>query len=350
MNIPDNDDVNAKAQDRHDPSTRKASREARNQRGPIPPKSRRSSPTLREAVEGYLQKREQKVESEQLSKRTLNTDRRSLKLLLEWFEENHGTVTAPESVGIGLREFKEFRLRSVSPTTVAKNLSHVKSFFSELVSRGKVDSNPAKRIDIPDSRERTEVPTESEFKDIKTWVDDQIESCDEPAWIHLLMKLACRTGMRLGELVQVKWQRGPRDVGTGDARNYVYLDSEERTITIKFKRKLRVIPADQVWGVFDLLWERSEPGDEYVFASPNGGHYDDSYVCNRWKKEIRKVPSLSVHYTCHCIRHAVVTSLLRKDYTAHKVGQLVGHSSEQITERYAHLIPSDLSEMTGDLG
>jgi integrase len=104
-----------------------------------------------------------------------------------------------------------------------------------------------------------------------------------------------------------------------------------------------------VWDVFEVLRKRREPGQRYVFASPNGGHYDNSYVCRCWKKEIKKVEALSRPYTSHDIRHAVVTSLLRKNYSAHKVGQLVGHSSEQITERYAHLIASDLNEMVSDL-
>jgi integrase len=158
--------------------------------------------------------------------------------------------------------------------------------------------------------------------------------------------------MRLGELIQIKWERGPEDIGTGHARNYVYLDREEKTLTIKFKRKLRVIPASHVWGVFETLRKRRKEDRAYVFASPNGGHYDDSYVCRLWKKETEKAKQEGVlgrAYTCHSIRHAVVTSLLRKDYSAHKVGQLVGHSSEQITERYAHLVASDLNGMVVDL-
>lgn len=114
----------------------------------------------------------------------------------------------------------------------------------------------------------------------------QIEDSDRPTWIHLLMRLACSTGMRLGELIQIKWERGPEDIGTGHARNYVYLHREEKTLTIKFKRKLRVIPASHVWGVFETLWKRRKEGRPHVFASPNGGHYDDSYVCRLWKKKI----------------------------------------------------------------
>lgn len=348
MNTSNTDGAGVKIQGHSNPSNQESSTNGRSQRAPVPPRRDQSPKTLRDAVEGYLQKREQKVESEQLSERTFATDRRSLNLLLEWMEEEYGEMTVEQTVEVGLRRFKDHRGRSVSPTTVAKNLRHIKSFFSDLSQRGIVNSNPVEKVDIPKSRRRDVIPTPSEFDVLKQWVNEQIRSSEDPKWIHLLMKLACNTGMRLGELIQIKWERGPEDVGTGHSRNYVYLDEEEKTLTIKFKRKLRVIPVEHVWDVFEIRDGQSDSSG-YVFASPNGGHYDDSYVCRRWKKEARKVSDISRAYTCHSIRHAVVTSLLRENYSAHKVGQLVGHSSEQITERYAHLIAGDLNDMVGTL-
>lgn len=321
------------------------------QRVDRPPKRRRrrQPPTLEVAVENYLSKRKRKVDSDELSGRTYKTDRRSLKLLVEWTRSEYGPLPVTDIDATLLRDFKEHRLRSVSPTTTAKNLRHIKSFFSDLVQRDLVDSNPAKRVSIPKTRRRDLVPKRSELLALKKWLDKQIEGREEPEMIHLLMKLACNTGMRLGELIRIKWERGPKDIGTGHSRNYVYLNSEEKTLTIKFKRKLRVIPVGHVWDIFEILRKRTTKGQQYVFASPNGGHYDDSYICHRWKKEIKQADGLTHPYTSHAIRHAVVTFLLQEGYSTHKVGKLVGHSSAQITERYAHLLASDLNEMVGDL-
>jgi integrase len=195
------------------------------------------------------------------------------------------------------------------------------------------------------------VPNEKEFKALKEWLDEKIESADEPKWIHLLMKLACHTGMRMGEIAIMKWRRGPEDVGTGHARNYVYLTEEERTLTIKFKRKLRVIPVDHVWEIFEAMRRRREPSDTYVFtSSTSGSHYTVSVLCGRWKQEVKKVDALSRPYTSHSIRHGVVTHLLRQGVPVYKVGKIVGHSSEKITERYSHFIPDDLEDAMGLLG
>jgi len=54
-------------------------------------------------------------------------------------------------------------------------------------------------------------------------------------------------------------ERGAEDFGTGHARKYVYLDTEEKNLTIKFKGKLRRIPVEHIWGVFEEMLGRREP-------------------------------------------------------------------------------------------
>jgi len=248
-----------------------------------------------------------------------------------------------------LRQLKQHRLSSVGLSTVAKNLRHIQSFFSDLTKRGILPRNPMQEVTVPEPRRRMEVPSPKEFTELKRWLDEQIASREDPEWIHFLMKIACHTGLRLGELIQIKWEQGPQDHDTDRARNYVYLSASEKTLTIKFKRKVRRIPVGHIWGVFQQLNQRRRNGGTYVFASPRGGHYDDSYVCRQWKKEVQKIDQLKQAYTCHSIRHAVVTSLMRKGYSDRKIGKLVGHSSAHITDRYGHLVASDLNKMVGDL-
>lgn len=94
---------------------------------------------------------------------------------------------------------------------------------------------------------------------------------EEAKRIHLLMKLACHTGMRLGEIAILKWKRGAEDFGTRHSRNYVYLDTEEKNLIVTFKRKLRGIPVEHIWGVLEKMLGRREPSDAYVFTSPATG-------------------------------------------------------------------------------
>jgi len=311
--------------------------------GPVP---------LSQLVEKYLEHRRRQVERDELSQRTVNTDEITFPMLLDWMEEEYGMVLSNEAGKIDLSGFKEARLaEGVSPTTVGTNLRHIQSFFSHLRRKGVVEKDLLKSVEIPQPRRRQVVPNEREFEALKEWLDERIEEAEEPEWIHLLMKLASYTGMRMGEMAIMKWERGPEDVGTGHARNYVYLTEDERTLTIKFKRKLRVIPVDHIWEVFEEMLGRREPSDTYVFTSQkSGSHYKVSTLCGRWKEEVKKVDALSRPYTSHSIRHGVVTHLLRKGVPVYKVGKIVGHSSEKITERYSHFIPDDLEDAMDLLG
>ena len=206
--------------------------------------------TLTKLVENYLEHRRRQVQRDELSQRTVDTDECVLPMFLDWARKEHGTVFSDELGEIDFSAFKEARLaEGISPTTVGTNLRHIQSFLSRLRRKGVLSEEPLKSVEIPQPRRREVVPTEREFQALKEWLDERIGEVENPKWIHLLMKLACHTGMRLGEITILKWERGPEDVGTGHARNYVYLDISERNLTVKFKRKLRVVPVEHCWGI-----------------------------------------------------------------------------------------------------
>ncbi|WP_251980726.1 tyrosine-type recombinase/integrase [Salinibacter ruber] len=307
--------------------------------------------TLTKLVEDYLEHRRRKVERDELSDQTVGTDEYVLPRFLEWTKREYGELFADELDRVDLSGYKEERLLDVSPTTVGKDLRHIQSFLSHIRKRGVISEELLQSVEIPQPRRRDVVPNEREFQALKKWLDEQIEEAEKPKWIHLLMKLACHTGMRLGEIAILKWERGPEDFGTGHSRNYVYLDCGEKNLTVKFKRKLRVIPVGHIWSVFEEMRKRRKPSDTFVFTSPaSGSHYTVSTLCGKWKTEVKKVDALSRPYTSHSIRHGVVTHLLRQGVPVYKVGKIVGHSSEKITERYSHFIPDDLEDAMDLLG
>ena len=51
----------------------------------------------------------------------------------------------------------------------------------------------------------------------------------------------------------------------------------------------------------------------------------------------------------HDLRHSHVSLLINMGFTALAIGKRVGHSSEKITYRYAHLFPSVQTEMVDRL-
>ena len=47
----------------------------------------------------------------------------------------------------------------------------------------------------------------------------------------------------------------------------------------------------------------------------------------------------------HDLRHSHVSLLINKGFTALEIGNRVGHETEKITYRYAHLFPSKQDDM-----
>ena len=52
----------------------------------------------------------------------------------------------------------------------------------------------------------------------------------------------------------------------------------------------------------------------------------------------------------HDLRHSHVSLLINQGFSAFEIGKRVGHSSEKVTYRYAHLFPSKQAEMANRLG
>jgi len=164
--------------------------------------------TLTKLVENYLEHRRRKVERDELSGRTLDSDEYGLSYFLDWVEEEYGTVCSDEVEKIDFVVFKQSRLEDgVSPTTAGQNLRHTQTFFSHLRRKGVIEKDLFQRVEIPQPRSRKVVPNEREFQALKKRLDQKIEQAEKPNWVHLLMKLACHTGMRMGEMVRIKWER-----------------------------------------------------------------------------------------------------------------------------------------------
>ena len=196
------------------------------------------------------------------------------------------------------------------------------------------------------AEENYKVP--NEVKEIKTLDEDppdiKVFTLDEykvflknvdpfaVGWIKFL----ANTGLRASELTNLKWQ------------NY---DSTRRTITIVGKgRKRRTIGLNKI--SVEIL-EDAKAGEkvklkDFIFfrkdGKPLNRHTLYIYVktaCLKSGLEIRGP---------HSLRHFFATQLLCKGVPIFKISKVLGHASVTTTEnRYAHILSSDLSDVTGFL-
>ena len=159
-----------------------------------------------------------------------------------------------------------------------------------------------------------------------------------------LFTIAACTGLRLGELVALRW----RDV---DLRGGVVIVSRSISAgkeTSTKSRRARTVPlAEQAITECERLRERVhfKSRDDFVFCRPDGGSLDGSsvryrFICAQKKAQVRV-------RRFHDLRHTFGSLAIRRfDLVA--VKEMMGHSALTTTERYLHSKPrpDDAAKLT----
>jgi site-specific recombinase XerD len=89
-----------------------------------------------------------------------------------------------------------------------------------------------------------------------------------------------------------------------------------------------------------LLSRRERMQTELVFTH-RGRALKPDYVSHSFKKAVRLagLPD-TLHF--HSLRHTFASWLVQGGVSLYQVARLLGHSSTAVTEKYAHLVPSDM--------
>ena len=111
----------------------------------------------------------------------------------------------------------------LKPPTIRRYLATLSSLFSFAVRRGWLESNPLLRFDrrsLPEAAPRTRFLTHEEYRRLLAMSDEHLRP---------LLTLAVATGIRLEELLSLRWEQ-------------VALDRRELRLTITKSKRPRVVP------------------------------------------------------------------------------------------------------------
>lgn len=159
-----------------------------------------------------------------------------------------------------------------------------------------------------------------------------------------LFTIAACTGLRLGELLALRW----RDVDLDSEVMIVSRSISAGEETSTKSRRARTVPlADQATTEFKRLRRRDHftSRDDFVFCRPDGGSLDGSAVRTRFIR-VQKKAHVRVR-RFHDLRHTFGSLAIRRfDLVA--VKEMMGHSALTTTERYLHSRPrpSDGAKLT----
>lgn len=139
-----------------------------------------------------------------------------------------------------------------------------------------------------------------------------------------MVLLSLNTGMRRGELFDLKWSAINLDTKTITVRGETTKTSDTRHIPMN-KESLYVLKN----------WKKQSTKFRYVFPSQEGGRLED--IKSAWLKLLERAQIIDFRW--HDMRHDFASRLVMAGVPLNTVRDLLGHSDIKMTLRYAHLAP-----------
>ncbi len=219
-----------------------------------------------------------------------------------------------------IAQYIETRSETVKPATVAKEMSVLKHCLKLAVEWDLLNENPAAGARLPKLPPgKTRYLTPGELK-------AALQTA--PEWLRAPMAFAACTGVRRGEMLSLRWM----DVDKANRR--VYLRETKNGA-------LRILPlSDAALTVLGSL-------PEGVAAAPVFAGVDAAKLSVYTKRIFERlgIPDASFH----TLRHTAASWLVQNGVDLYAVGNLLGHKTARMTQRYAHLSPYYMATAVGKL-
>lgn len=222
----------------------------------------------------------------------------------------------------------------LSPVSVNRKLSSLKSFFKFLMKQGSISVNPLRLITGPKTKKP--LPYFIKDKEMEFLLDgDGFGEDFEGVRNRLMLEMLYDTGIRRSELI-----------GMQDSD----VDCESMQIRVTGKRnKQRLIPfAEGLKNLIQAYTEvrNREVGSEsgWFFVRKNGEQLSTGIVYTIVKDKLSEIPTLAKR-SPHVLRHSFATSMLNNGAELNAVKEILGHSSLASTSVYTHTTFEELKKV-----
>lgn len=229
----------------------------------------------------------------------------------------------------------------IGPATINRHLDSLSILFKSAGNWEWTQSNPvreATRHREPPGRVRYLSDEERERL---------LSACQNSIYphLHLIVVLALSTGMRREELLGLRWSQ------INLSESYLILtktkNKKPHRVAIlglalellKSHAKLRQIDTD-------LLFPGERPSST-VSRSPSPRHQRHFDIRKSWERALRDANITDFRF--HDLRHSCASYLAMNKATLLEIADVLGHSSIDVTTRYAHLAETHVDAVVGDM-
>ena len=221
--------------------------------------------------------------------------------------------------------------RQLGWQTVRNAWTLLSGILERAVEYGYLSTNPARGVKFPE-KELKEAPALITGEDFMKL----LEHLDEP--YRTMVKLIAVTGMRIGELLAVRWRSLDLDIGTLSVRESVYEGRFQSPKTQKSRRTIPLGPQSILWLREHRLRATRTASDDLLFGNRNGRPLRESKLLRNILQPAAEAAGLG-RVTWHQFRH-IHSSLLNDLRVPVKIAQeQLGHSSISTTLNiYTHVV------------
>ncbi len=255
------------------------------------------------------------------SPNTTSTFKTTFNSVLKYF----GDRPLSELLNLKIKEFLQYKIKTVSKYQARKDLINLSSAFNKAVADNYLNSNPCagiKRIKIPEKQPN--FFTENEFRILIEIIDNND--------IKDLTIFAVNTGLRQMELLTLQWaQINFKDrLLTLDNRNHLTKSKKIRTIPLNITSMQIVVDREQ------------KKTNSYIFTY-FGLALTQDQISKVFKKYVLKA-EINPKLNFHSLRHTFASWLVQRGVSIYQVSKLLGHADIKTTEIYSHLRAEDLRD------
>ncbi len=205
-----------------------------------------------------------------------------------------------------------------TPATCNRELGVLKRLLNKAVAWGMAPSNLARGVKpLPEPKGRTRFLSVEKAR--------KLMECSA-AHLRPIIMTALETGMRRGELIRLRWED---------------IDPKNRTIFIPHSKngRSRYVPmSERLRAVLGRMPRRLST--IYVFTGkPKIGRPGQPFFDVRTSFESACTRAGIENFHFHDLRHTAASHMVMKGVDLKTVGDILGHKTAAITERYAHLSP-----------